>query len=70
MLSQGAKLSQRHLRDGGGKIINNPSAKKHDVKVRDVMKKIFNDIQGKYPDRKFELKTVIPQLSISSHITQ
>ena len=68
MLSQGAKLSQRHLRDGGGKIINNPSAKKHDVKVRDVMKKVFDDIQGKYPCRKFELKTVIPQLSISSHI--
>lgn len=68
MLSQGSKLSQRHLRDGGGKIINNPSAKKHDVKVRDVMKKVFTDLQEKYPQRKFELKTIISQSSISSHI--
>ena len=68
MLSQGAKLSQRHLRDGGGKIINNALAKQHDVKVRDVMGKVFKDIQKKYPERKFELKSVIPQLSISSQI--
>ena len=68
MLSQGAKLSQRHLRDGGGKIINNALAKQHDVKVRDVMRKVFMDIQKKYPERKFELKSVIPQSSISSQI--
>jgi len=68
MLSQGAKLSQRHLRDGGGKAINNCSAKQHDVKVRDVMKKVFIDIQKQYPGKKFELKTVIPQSTISSQI--
>ena len=68
MISQGAKLSQRHLRDGGGKIINNTLAKQHDVKVRDVMKRVFTDIQKKYPEKKFELKGIISQSAISSNI--
>ena len=52
MISQGAKLSQRHIRDGGGKILNNECAKIHDGKVGDVMNKVFRDIQKKYPFQK------------------
>ena len=40
MSSQGDLLSKRHIRDGGGKSINTEEAKVHDVKVRDVMKKL------------------------------
>ncbi len=65
MLSQGTKLSQRHIRDGGGKNINNECAKSHDTKVRDVMQKVLLNIQEKFPKKYFELKPVILQKNIS-----
>ena len=55
MGSQGDKLSQRHLRDGGGKNINNECAKAHDVKVRNVMSRVLSIIQAMFPERHFEL---------------
>ena len=33
MISQSDKLRMRHERDGGGKSLNNPEAKTHDVKI-------------------------------------
>ena len=70
MISQGAKLSQRHIRDGGGKILNNECAKIHDGKVGDVMNKVFRDIPKKYPTKCFELKKSIPQITISKNINE
>ena len=43
-----AILSKRHTRDGGGKSINTEEAKVHDVKVRDVMKKLHQDLIKMY----------------------
>ena len=68
MVSQGDKLSQRHLRDGGGKNINNECAKAHDVKVRNVMSRVLSIIQAMFPERQFELKAVILQKNISGNI--
>ena len=68
MGSQGDKLSQRHLRDGGGKNINNECAKAHDVKVRYVMSRVLSIIQAMFPERHFELKAVILQKNISGNI--
>ena len=63
-MSQSAKLSQRHLRDVGGRIINNECAKAHDVKVRDVMQKVLSKIQEQFPGKRFELKNVILQKNL------
>ena len=67
MTSQGDKLSNRHTRDGGGKSINTEEAKLHDVKVKDVMEKVFQDLQIKYPEKNFTLKKTFPQSSIAHH---
>lgn len=66
MSSQGDKLSQRHIRDGGGKSINTQEAKIHDVKVKDVMEKVFQDLQTKYPDQRFTLRKTILQSEIAN----
>lgn len=67
MISQGDKLSERHTRDGGGKSINTEEAKLHDVKVKNVMEKVFHDLQIKYPEKNFTLKKTLPQSSIAHH---
>jgi len=66
MTTQGDKLSKRHTRDGGGKSINTEEAKIHDVKVKDVMEKVFHDLQLKYPDQRFTLRKTILQSEIAS----
>ena len=66
MSSQGDKLSQRHIRDGGGKSINTKEAKIHDVQVKDVMEKVFQDLKKKYPDQTFSLKKTISQSEIAT----
>jgi type II restriction enzyme len=66
MSSQGDKLSQRHTRDGGGKSINTEEAKIHDIKVKDVMEKVFLDLQTKYPDQRFTLRKTILQSEIAT----
>ena len=67
MESQGNKLSERHLRDGGGKSINTEEAKVHDVKVKDVMEKVFQDLRVKYPEKNLSLRKTYPQSSIAQH---
>ena len=66
MTSQGDKLSERHLRDGGGKSINTEEAKIHDVKVKDVMEKVYSDLQIKYPNQRFTLRKTISQSDIAT----
>ncbi len=66
MTTQGDKLSERHTRDGGGKSINTEEAKIHDVKVKDVMEKVFHDLQLKYPNLRFTLRKTILQSEIAS----
>lgn len=66
MSSQGDKLSQRQIRDGGGKSINTQEAKIHDVKVKDVMEKVFQELQIKYPDQRFSLRKTILQSEIAN----
>ncbi|MBI51621.1 MAG: hypothetical protein CL779_00180 [Chloroflexi bacterium] len=70
MISQGTKLSQRLAAEGGGKIMNNNCAKTHDIKVRDVMKQLYNDLQLKYPQKEWKLMTNIPQTMISKNINE
>ena len=61
MSSQSELLSKRHTRDGGGKSINTDEAKIHDVKVRDVMIKLHQDLMKMYPEKKFRLESNLKQ---------
>jgi hypothetical protein len=68
METQGDKLSNRHIRDGGGKSINTEEAKQHDVKVRDVMIQLHSYLVEKYPGHIFIIKNTIKQTEISKNI--
>jgi type II restriction enzyme len=68
MESQSELLRLRQTRDGGGKSINNEEAKKHDVKVRDVMKKLYEDLKKMYPQHTFRLEGTIKQCDIAHQL--
>ena len=70
MSSQGSLLRIRHTRDGGGKAINTLESKIHDFKVGDVMRKLCENLEVKYPERNIILKKTIPQTDISKHFNQ
>ena len=65
MSSQSDLLSERHIRDGGGRSINTEEAKVHDVKVRDVMIKLHQDLMKMYPEKKFRLESNLKQSIIA-----
>ena len=67
-MDQSSQLRERQSRDGGGKSINTNEAKSHDVKVRDVMKKILKHCQLTYPDKSWSLLTNYQQITIASSI--
>jgi type II restriction enzyme len=67
-MSQSDGLSKRHLRDGGGKSINTDEAKVHDVKVRDVMIKLHQELVVKYPQHTFRLESVMKQSDIAKGV--
>ena len=68
MISQSDKLRMRHERDGGGKSLNNPEAKTHDVKIQDVMKKILDHCKIHYPDKTWSLHKSFQQTEIAKKI--
>ena len=52
-MSDSAKLSETHTRDGGGRSMFNANAKQHERKLQESVLKIKSELESLYPELKF-----------------
>ena len=52
-MSDSAKLSETHTRDGGGRSMFNANAKQHERKLQESVLKIKSELESMYPELKF-----------------
>ena len=52
-MSDSAKLSDTHTRDGGGRSMFNANAKQHERKLQESVLKIKSELESMYPELKF-----------------
>ena len=55
-MTQSTQLSERHVRDGGGRSIFNEDALKQEGNLSEQVQEVLGKLNKLYPDFKFKLK--------------